>query len=610
MSVSCERSIIHGLLILCIAAGFACFAFVFLPDHLVKAGTASSTPTASKGPSNISEVVSLDKEEKPKSTSRPMKTVARFVPEARPKDPFQNTLPAEQSDRSEEDAYTGAGAAIDDTGFEARQHLVSYPDEKVAQADGKYESDLAIGDPYEDIEYEEDIVAEALIAEKPLKIKFKVSSLARGDPATIDSASGRRKHPWLVVPEGFETDVAFWRDIYAKYDKNHVVLHHPRFLNIVYDVVDLSDIERDPRLNDIERQHTIENRVEERREKIEDALRVLATNPPASSLTQEQWRIKKLFAGVREPDQFKKAYKEDGVRAQTGQRDKFMQGLPYSGRYLGEIEAIFETYGVPKEITRLIFVESMFNLNAISSAGASGIWQFMPRTGRLYLNINSIVDERNDPIKSTHAAARLLLHNYEDLGTWPLAISAYNAGRGRLKQAIARLGTRDIGKIMRNFDHRYYGFASRNFFLEFLAAYEVAEHAERYFGRIDYDKPLGFEEVRSQYHIFVPEVSRIADIPLEEITELNPSFSNQIMSGSKLLPKKIKIRVPERKGDLFLAAAARSPGSRTGDIRHIVSRGETLTSIASTYGVTPAAIMKRNRHVGRRPSPGQKLIIP
>ncbi|MFH1830213.1 MAG: transglycosylase SLT domain-containing protein [Pseudomonadota bacterium] len=602
MSGTRERRIIHALLVLCILAGFACFAFIFLPNQLAKAGMAATNQTTTKGPSNISEVVPLIKEETLTRTHPTGKTIARFVPEDLPKDPFQRPT-ADIVDRADEDTYSGAGAAIEDTSFEAREHLNTYAEEET------YESDLAIGDPHGEA-YEENILSDALISEKPVKKKFRMSSLARGDPATIDSASGRRRLPWLIVQPDLEVDVAFWRDIYAKYDKNYVVLHHPRYLNIVYDVVDLSDIEKDPRLNEVERQHMREKRVEEHRERIEDALSVLATNPLASTLTHEQWRIRKLFDGVNEQNPFKRAYKEDGVRAQTGQRDKFIEGLPFSGRYLGEIEAIFEAYGVPTEITRLIFVESMFNLNAKSSAGASGIWQFMPQTGKLYLNINRIVDERNDPIKATHAAARLLLRNYEDLGTWPLAINAYNAGRGRLKQAVAQLGTNDIGKIVRNFSHQSYGFASRNFFLEFLAAYEVAEHAERYFGRIEHDKPLGFEEVRSNYHISIPEVARIASISADEIAELNPSFSQQIVSGNKLLPRRIKIHVPEGRGDVFLASAARAPGSRTGGMGHVVQSGETLSSIAKAYGVTPAAIMKKNRHVGRRLSPGQKLIIP
>jgi len=613
-----ENSVVYGLLVLCIAAGFACFAWVFLPDQLTKAGIASKARSTT-GPLNISDLIKLKTPPPPKKPVAPARgTIAKFVPEEMPADPFarEEAPPGHTDDPDYYDGAGGAGAAVEADTFEGRGYLEAGPEPSEEEgiyaqaATGEYEPDLAIGDPYGEM-LDEGVRSAYLDGEPaPETVRHPVSSLARGDPAAIDSERGKRKMPWLLPPPGLEKDVAFWRDIYSKYDQNHAVLHHPRHLEIVYDVVNLSDIENDPRLNDIEKEHMKERRIDSHRERIEDALQVLATNPMSSGLTHEQWRIKQLFDGVNEAKKFERALKEDGVRAQIGQRDKFIKGLAVSGRYLGEIESIFEAYGLPKELTRLIFVESMFDTKAISSAGASGIWQFMPRTGRLYLGITKIADERNDPIKSTHAAAKLLRHNYDELGTWPLAINAYNTGRGRLKQAVQKLGTRDIGRIIRDFDHRYYGFASRNFYLEFLAAYEVAEHAERYFGRVQHDEPLRYEIVRSNYHLSLPEVARLADIPMEEMQELNPAFTSYVTSGKKLLPRRTAIRVPERRGDVFLATAARAPGSKTGALHHVVRRGETLGSIARAYGVTPAAIMRSNRHVGRSLKQGQKLVIP
>ena len=613
MKISRENRIMHGLLILCIVAGFACFALIVLPDQLAKAGIVARAPK-SDGPSNISGVVSLAKDAPAKRLARPSGTVARFVPEGRPADPYAaeaREIEPPLDEDYEYEAVGGAGAAMDDDSYESRQHLEMDDggDLHARAVDKRYESDLAIGDPYGDTGYEERKSGYLAPEPEPEKVKHTTSSLSRGDPATIDSERGKRKKPWLLPPPGFEKDVAFWRDIYAKYDRNYSVLHHPRHLDIIYDVVNMTDIENDPRLTDIERAHMRKKRIDAQRERIEDALRVLATNPPATKLTHEQWRINKLFVNVNERNKFKRACDDDGVRAQLGQRDKFIAGLTTSGQHLGEIEAIFESYGMPKELTRIIFVESMFNTKAISSAGASGIWQFMPRTGRLYLNITKIADERNDPLKSTHAAARLLRQNYEELGTWPLAINAYNAGRGRLKQAVQQTGTRDIGTIMRNFNHRAYGFASRNFYLEFIAAYEVAEHAERYFGRIDHDEPLEYEIVRSNYHISLPDVARLSGISMEEMKDLNPAFTNHIMAGKNLVPRHTKLRVPTNRGDVFLASAARAPKSRTGTLYHVVNRGETLSAIAAAYGVTPAAIMKKNK-VGRTLRNGQKLAIP
>ncbi len=608
MTASRERRIIDTLLVACIAAGFACFALIVLPDQLKKAGAlpqqaADRTPLA-----NISSIVPIDTGVRTVREGRTADgTVVRFDPEPMPQDPFsraeqgsiRTTAPAPDDDM----AAGGAGAAIDDQSTEPL----------VTQSGGNEERDLAAGDPYGDGASQEALQLDGAANNKtkpPALQELRASSLATRPTASIDGERGRLEKPWLAPPPGLEADVAFWRDIYTKYDRNVIVLHHPRYLGIVYDVVDLSDIDSDPRLNDVEKARWRENRIEERRQSIVAILNKLSTNPPSNSLSEQEMAVKKLFANVKESDAFRRAAEDDGVRAQLGQRDKFIPGLAYSGRYLGEIESIFESYGLPKELTRIIFVESMFNPRATSSVGASGVWQFMRSTGKLYLNINDIVDERNDPIKATHAAARLLTRNYQSLGSWPLAVNAYNAGRGRLEQAVAAMGTNDIARIIRGFSHPAYGFASRNFFLEYLAAYDAAEHADKFFGKIQYDRPLRYEAVRAPCHMSLPDVARISRISMEEISEMNPAFTSAVISGRKLLPAGYEIRVPEGKGELFLASAARAPRSSTGPLHHVVKTGETLPSIAAMYGVTPASILKSNRHVGRQLSPGQSLEIP
>jgi membrane-bound lytic murein transglycosylase D len=388
------------------------------------------------------------------------------------------------------------------------------------------------------------------------------------------------------------------------------VLHHPEYLSIVYDVVDLSDISRDPRLDPIERELAAEKRVDARREEVTAALRKLATDPNANSLTDEEWRVKRLFRNVSEHDAFKKAADVYGVRSQTGQSDKFIAGLKYSGKYLGEIEKIYEQYGLPRELTRLIFVESMFDIKAKSSVGASGIWQFMPDTGKLYLSMNDIVDDRNDPIAATHASARLLRQNMDELGSWPLAINAYNTGRGRISQAVKALGTTDIARIIREFEHGSYGFASRNFFLEYLAALDVAEHSDRHFGPIKFDDPLRFEVIRCPYHLSIPNVAELSGIPLDDIAELNPALRTEVIGGKRPLPQGFELRLPEGKTEVFLAAAARSPESRSGPVKHVVKSGENLNSIASMYGTTADELRSANAGVRTVPRLGQVLVIP
>ena len=126
-------------------------------------------------------------------------------------------------------------------------------------------------------------------------------------------------------------------------------------------------------------------------------------------------------------------------------------------------------------------VESSFNPAAYSKVGAAGLWQFMRSTGRRYMRIDNSVDERLDPFRSTEAAAQLLSYNYRLLGTWPLALTAYNHGAAGMRRAKEAMGTDDIVKIVRQHKSPSFGFASRNFYVSFLAALEIDSHPDKYF---------------------------------------------------------------------------------------------------------------------------------
>src|SRR6516165_1452248 len=149
---------------------------------------------------------------------------------------------------------------------------------------------------------------------------------------------------------------------------------------------------------------------------------------------------------------------------------------------------IFEKQGIPSEIALLPFVESSFENRALSSAGAAGIWQFTRGTGRLYMNVNKKVDERLDPAKATRAAARLLMENYNALGNWPLAITAYNHGRAGMVRAQNEVGS-EITKVISDYKSPSFGYASMNFYSEFLAAVEVYSNYEQYFGQLTLETP-------------------------------------------------------------------------------------------------------------------------
>ncbi|MBI1909125.1 MAG: lytic transglycosylase domain-containing protein [Deltaproteobacteria bacterium] len=315
-----------------------------------------------------------------------------------------------------------------------------------------------------------------------------------------------------VVPKGLENAVNFWTRIYAQYDKDQVVFHDQENLGIIYKVLDFSQISNDPNLSAIEKKSLRESHIKEELKQLEKTL-----DPEAA----------------------------DNLRTQTGQKDKFVAGVQASGLYLPEIENIFQGYGLPKDLTRLVFVESMFQVNAYSKVGAAGIWQFMASSARIFrLNVSPLVDERYDPILSTHAAARHLIRNFQDLGTWPLAINAYNTGSGRLQDAIQKLGTREIATIIKRYRNPSYGFASRNFYPSFLAARHVFNNYKHYFGNLPIQPPFQYDLATFRRPMTLPELAQVLDISTERLRELNPALSATLFSQNRYFPEGSTLRVP------------------------------------------------------------------
>ena len=138
---------------------------------------------------------------------------------------------------------------------------------------------------------------------------------------------------------------------------------------------------------------------------------------------------------IDEEEKYLNASKAERIRGQMGLKDQTREAMKISGRYLGKMERIFKKDNLPLVLTRLPFVESSFNVNAKSKVGASGVWQFMPNSGKHFgLKVNDVIDETNYPFLSTEAAAKHSKRNYEILNSWPLAITAYNFGLGNIKK--------------------------------------------------------------------------------------------------------------------------------------------------------------------------------
>ncbi|SVE59488.1 uncharacterized protein METZ01_LOCUS512342, partial [marine metagenome] len=215
-----------------------------------------------------------------------------------------------------------------------------------------------------------------------------------------------------------------------------------------------------------------ERKLERIKHKYRKILLQIARSKNPATLNSNAKRVYKLVKS-----DFKKAARR--IRVQIGQKDRFRKGLERSGKYKDQIEQIFSDAKLPLELVVLPHVESSFQINAYSSAGAAGLWQFTRGTGRLFMKVGYDVDERRDPILSTIAAAKLLKSNYKVLQSWPLSITAYNHGTQGMRRAKNKYGE-NIVDIINRYRSRTFGFASKNFYAEFLAALHVDQNKEKY----------------------------------------------------------------------------------------------------------------------------------
>ncbi len=286
-------------------------------------------------------------------------------------------------------------------------------------------------------------------------------------------------------PQALERDVQFWIRVYTQIDTNAGFLHDQYNLGVVYDTLRFA-----PNSPPAERQR----QVDAARNRYAAALRRIA-DAGESPLAADDQRIKELWGPEGSAPRLRSAVED--IRFQLGQADRFRSGLIRSGAWETHIAETLANLGLPAELAVLPHVESSFNPSAYSKVGAAGLWQFMRSTGRRYMRIDGAVDDRLDPFRSTEAAAQLLAYNYRVLGSWPLALTAYNHGTAGVRHAKETLATEDIARIVRSYTSRTFGFASRNFYVSFLAALEIDRNPEKYFGPLQKDSEARFQRGRA-----------------------------------------------------------------------------------------------------------------
>jgi len=338
----------------------------------------------------------------------------------------------------------------------------------------------------------------------------------------------------FVVDGTLRKNVDFWVKIYTLYDTNQGVIHDSRYIDKIFEIMDFQTSGG-----------YSSRKVREARRKWQQVLMsVHKKREKPESMSEEEKHAFLLYQDISEPGKYLSAAQRKRIRFQLGQKDKFMEGLVQSGKYLVHMEEIFRREGLPVELTRLPFVESSFNVRARSKVGASGIWQFMRSTGRLFLRINDSVDERNDPIRATEAAAKLLKINYESLKSWPLAITAYNHGRQGMMRAVRKVGSDDLEELIGEYRNRKFGFASSNFYTEFLAALEAERNADGFFGKIKRDEPLLAYEVEIPDSIQLDELCKFLSLDKNSIRQTNQGLSEAVFRGNKMVPAGYILRIP------------------------------------------------------------------
>ena len=403
----------------------------------------------------------------------------------------------------------------------------------------------------------------------------------------------------FTVPAGMESRVNFWKKVYTQYSTQHVIIHDQDNLDIIYDIVYLGDQVLSSRARDRKLRPNIR--------KFKKILRKLARIKNTDNLNPEEERLYNLVK-----NKFYKAARN--MRMQLGQSDRFLEGMKRSGLYMKEIKRIFREVGVPVQLTVLPHVESSFQLGAYSSAGAAGVWQFTRSTGRRYMKVGYEVDERRDPIIAAYAAAKLLKYNYEQLNSWPLAITAYNHGVNGMRRAKKRHGA-DLVKIIENYKSRRFGFASKNFFSEFMAALEVTRHPRQYFPSLVMHEPVEWMEVPLESYIHISTLEKYFGMSRKEIAHYNPSLRPPVVSGKRRIPKNYIFKAPAERnlnlGELYASIPENLKFDKQVRVRwYTVRRGDTLSTIARRLRTSVWKLKELNMIRGSRIYRGQVLEIP
>ena len=293
---------------------------------------------------------------------------------------------------------------------------------------------------------------------------------------------------------------------------------------------------------------------------------------------------------------------------QTTLRNRFSNWLARSEKYIPFMRGLLKENGLPEDLVYLALIESGFNPYAYSRSKASGPWQFIYLTGKRYgLKVNWWVDERRDPEKSTVAAAKYLKDLYDMFECWYLAAAGYNAGEGKIANAMKRYRTEDFWELTK---YRYLKQETKDYVPQMIAAALIAKDPESYgFAGIEYEEPLRYEKVMVPQLTDLALIAKGCESSIEELKDLNPELLRGYTPPGSL---DYEIKIPFGKKEIFSRNFETSQPIQKVQFRtHIVKKGESIRRIARIHRVDLEPLLEINRlSKASRLSSGTSLLIP
>lgn len=325
------------------------------------------------------------------------------------------------------------------------------------------------------------------LLKRTLKGKFSQAQSAL-EQKTVDyilSDSDNLIKEDFIIPKYFDSSVRFWFSIYTQFSSKQVVIHDMNDLDIVYNIMDFSEL-HSSNINRFAKAKLQTQLALEYTRKLKKTLKKFAKslkklNPEEEGILAAVKRNHKIPKSWKKRNYFFKKLAQN-VRTQTGQRDKIYNGMIRAIPYFEYLYKTIDAFKLPRELIAITFLESSFNPKAYSKVGAAGAWQFMPYISSLFMpRRNDHVDYRLSPVISSVSAFHLLKQNKMILKRWDLAVPAYNSGTKHLVKArkkFKKVKNLDLAYILEKYDHAHLGFASKNFYSEFLALVHVLAYKD------------------------------------------------------------------------------------------------------------------------------------